>query len=65
MKEQLYKSCSIKYPCQSLALTYYLKSFPDGQQTYKGRSRPQVYRFKHYDVTIYETKTLIKIEVAK
>jgi hypothetical protein len=63
MKEQLFKSCSIKYPCQSLALTWYLKSFPNGQQSYSGKSRDQVYRFKHYDVLIYETKTMIKIKV--
>jgi hypothetical protein len=64
MKEQLFKSCSIKYPCQSLALTWYLKSFPNGQMLYSGKSRTQIYSFKHYGVNIYETKTLIKIKVA-
>ena len=63
MKPELFLSSSLKYPCQLLALEYYTKAFPNGQQAYSGKSRDQVYRFKHYDVLIYETKTMIKIKV--
>ena len=63
MKPEVFLSCALKYPCQLLALEYYIKAFPDGQQLYEGRSKNQAWHFTHYDVSIYETKTMIKIKV--